>query len=129
MSRFGTAGTFTYAPGDVLTSGTELGIDAQDMFDFPFETAIISDVKSYRTKAGDYYEYENWNKKVYTFTFTDLREVTRGSLLAMVNSLPIVSFSSPPDTDWGTFRMPRNSWSDGETSHERYTVSFSMEEI
>ena len=128
MSRWGTSGTFAYAPGDVLTGTLGVALVAQDMFEFPVETSIISDAVVYRTVSGERYEYSNWNKKSYTFNFTDLREVTRDELFTMVNSLPILTFSSPVDTLWGTFRMPLDSWTDEESSHERYNVSFTIEE-
>lgn len=129
MSRFGTTGKFVWAEGDTMTSGTTINLDVQDMFQFPFDTEIISDSEVVRTKGGNRYETENWNKKQYTFNWVDLREEIRGSLFTMVNSLPILAFSSPPATNWGTYRSIRDSWNDSETSHERYDVSFTIEEI
>ena len=129
MSRFGTTGTFSYAPGDTLTGGTGIILEIEDMFQFPFDTSIISDSQVLRTKSGQRYEYENWFSQSYTFSFVGLQESKRDELFDMVNSLPIVAFSSPPTAagTWGTFRIPRESWFDSETSHERYDVSFVME--
>ena len=129
MSRFGTTGTFSYDPGDTFSQGTGVGLDAQDMPQFPFETSIISDSQVYRTKSGIRYEYENYNKKQYTFSWVDLREAKRDELFDMVNSLPILTFASPPTSAvLGTFRVLRDSWSDSETTHERYDVSFTVED-
>lgn len=129
MSRFGTTGTFAWTPGDTLTTGSGIFLDVQDMFQFPFDTEVISDAQVVRTKSGQRYEYGNWNSISYTFSFVGLRETKRDELFTMVNSLPIVAFSTPPTAagTWGTFRIPRDSWSDSETSHERYDVSFTME--
>jgi len=130
MSRFGTEGTFVYAPGDTLTNGTVLGLSPQDMFQYPFDTRILSNSIKYRTLSGESYEYEDWKKEAYTFNFTDLRESKRQELFEMIASAPtIFSFASPPGSDWGTFRADRDSWSDTETSHERYDVSFTIEKV
>jgi len=129
MSRFGTTGTFAWTPGDTLTTGSGVLLTEQDMFQYPFDTEIFSDSQVVRTKSGQRYEYENWNSVSYTLSFVGLRESKRDELFTMVNSLPIVAFSSPPTASgtWGTFRIPRDSWSDSETSFERYDVSFTME--
>ena len=129
MSRFGTTGTFAWTPGDTLTTGSGVFLDVQDMFQFPFDTEIISDSKVLRTKSGQRYEYDNWKTVSYTLSFVGLRESKRNELFDMVNSLPIVAFSSPTTAagTWGTFRVPRDSWSDSETSYERYDVSFNIE--
>lgn len=129
MSRFGTTGTFAWTPGDTLSTGSGVYLAVEDMFQFPFDTEIISDAQVVRTKSGQRYEYENWSSVSYELSFVGLRESKRDELFAMVNSLPIVAFSSPPTASgtWGTFRIPRDSWSDSETSHERYDVSFMME--
>ena len=129
MSRFGTTGTFFWDSGDTLYGTTGITLEVQDMFQFPFETSQISDSVSYRSKGGRRYEYKNWVKDVHTFNWTGLREGVRGSLYTMVTSLPILSFSSPPTATGllGTFRVVPGSWSDSETSFERYDVSFSVE--
>ena len=133
MSRFGTTGSFYWEPGDddTFANGTSLPLAVQDMFQFPFDTEVESDAVSYRSKSGRRYEYKNWKKNVHTFNWVDLREVTRGSLYTMVQSLPVLKFLSPPTEAglWGTFRVVDGSWSDTETSHERYDVSFSIEEL
>ncbi len=129
MSRFGTTGTFAWDTGDTLANGTGIFLDIQDMPQFPFDSSKINDAVSYRSKSGRRYEYENFNKDTFTFSWVDLRETTRGSLFTMVHSLPILSFKSPVNTLWGTFRVIPNSWSDTETTHERFDVSFSIEEL
>ena len=129
MSRFGTTGTFSWDTGDVLSGGTGVYLDVQDMFQFPFDTSKETDSVSYRSKSGKRWEYQNYNKDVHTFSWVNLRESTRGSLFTMVNSTPILAFSSPPTASgtWGTFRVVPGSWSDSEVTHERYDVSFSVE--
>jgi len=130
MSRFGTTGTFAYDPGDTLALGTGVYLDVQDMFQFPFDTSIETDAVSYRSRGGQRYEYQNWSKNNYEFSFVGLRETKRDELYTMVNSLPIIRFQCPPSTDFGsgTFRIAPGSWSDSETSHERYDVSFTLED-
>ncbi len=129
MSRFGTQGRFYWDSGDVLSSSNPILLEIEDMFQFPFETSSISDAISYRSKSGRRFEYKNWSKDTHTFTWVGLQESKKDELFEMVHSLPIVSFSSPLSTDWGTFRVTPDSWSDSETSHERYDVSFTIEGI
>lgn len=127
MSRFGSTGHFYWDSGDTLLPGNSLLLDVQDMFQFPFETSQVTDAVSYRSINGRRYEYENYRKDMFTFNWVDLREITRNRLFEMVTSLPILSFSSPPSDSWGTFRVVPDSWSDSESSHERYNVSFTIE--
>ena len=129
MSRFGTTGTFSWDTGDTLSGGTGILLEIEDMFQFPFETSVINDAVSYRSKSGRRYEYENWSKDVHSFNWVSLQESKRDELYTMVNSLPILSFASPVKSDWGTFRVVPGSWSDVESSHERYDVSFDIEEL
>lgn len=131
MSRFGTTARFKYDPGDTYAGGTSVILSEADMPQYPFDTVVISDSQEIRTKSGERYEYENWNKKQYTFSWVNLSESKRDELFDMVNSLPILTFRSPDTASgtWtGTFRAPRTSWSDSETSFERYDVSFMIEE-
>ena len=127
MSRFGTTGEFSYDIGDVYTGGTTINLTVQDMFQYPFETTQETDRTSYRSKSGLTYQYENYSNDVHTFNWVDLRESKRDELYTMANSPSILTFSSPPSTLLGTFRVVGNSWSDTETTYERYDVSFTVE--
>ena len=77
MSRFGSTGTFIYAPGDTLTSGTEIGLDSQDMPNYPVETFVETDRESFRTLSGKYFAYQNWQKIGYEFSWSLISETKR----------------------------------------------------
>lgn len=130
MSRFGTTGRFRWNTGDTYTGITSITMNESQMPQYPFETTKISDAVSYRAVNGARYEYQNWSLDSHTFNWVNLDEITRDKLYAMAHGLPILTFASPPtSTVWGTFRMAPDSWSEAETSHERYDVSFSIEEL
>tara|TARA_R100001244_G_scaffold86357_2_gene65947 strand:+ start:205 stop:600 length:396 start_codon:yes stop_codon:yes gene_type:complete len=130
MARFGTTAIFHWTEGDTLILGTGIVLAEQDMFQYPFETAIETDAVSYRSHGGKRYEYQNWSKNNHTLSFVGLRESKRTEFYNMVNSLPTFRLQSPPGVDFGagTFRVTPGSWSDSETSFERYDVSFTIED-
>jgi hypothetical protein len=131
MSRFGTTAKFVWGAGDGFAFPTTIELDVQDMPQFPFDTEILSDSQVVRTKSGQRYEYQNWSTQSHTISFVGLSETKRDELFTMINSLPIVAFSSPPTAAglWGTYRAPLDSWSDSESSHEKYDVSFNIERL
>lgn len=127
MSRFGNSGTFIYAAGDSLTSGTELTLGPSQMPQFPFESYNVTDRVTYRSKGGKTWMYENYNLNGYRFTWSLLDESTRNSLRTIYLSKAILTFRSN-NQNFGTFRFVENSWQDSEVLHELYDLSFTLEE-
>jgi hypothetical protein len=127
MSRFGDTGTFTYAPGDSFSSATTLVLQANQMPQYPFEGAALTDRVTYRSKSGKAWSYQNYNLNKYTFNWALLDETCRNSLKAMWDAQPIINFKSN-GTDFGTFRFAQDSWQDQEVINEFYDVNFSLEE-
>jgi hypothetical protein len=127
MSRFGSTATFYYSSGDVLTSPATLYLSSQSMPNYPFETFEDSDRKIHRTLTGRKYVYQNYNLRGYTFNFSNLNELTAGSLKTMFDSRPIFSFNTN-GTNWGTYRFDEDTWHDEEIAFELYDLSFRIVE-
>lgn len=94
---------------------------------YPFETSVVNDRHSYRSKSGRKYTYQNYNVKAYTFTWTFLDETKRGQLKDMYDNAPLIAFYSN-STCFGTFRFSDDTWQDKETAFELYDLSFTIEE-
>lgn len=127
MSRFGTSLVFYYAPGDILTGGTTLTLNENQMPQYPFESSNVTDRVSYRAKSGRLWSYQNYNLKVYTFNWSLLDETSRNSLKRMFDASPLVAVSSN-GASLGTFRFADSAWSDQEVLNEFYDVNFTLEE-
>ncbi len=127
MSRFGSSATFYYASGDVLSSGTYLYLTAANMPNYPFETSSDSDRQIHRTRSGRKYAYQNYNLQKYHFNFSNISELTRGSLKTMWDARPIFTFNTNA-VMWGTFRFAEDSWQDSEIAFELYDLDFGIEE-
>ncbi len=127
MSRFGSTAEFFYDTGDVLSGGTTITLNEQDMPQFPVEDQRNTDEVLLTAKSGHTYEYRNYNKASYIFNWSNLAESKRNELATMADAIPILSFRSGGNT-FGTFRMVPDSWSSVEISHELYDVSFLVTE-
>jgi hypothetical protein len=127
MSRFGSTATFYYASGDVLSSGTYLYLTPANMPNYPFESFEDSDRQIHKTKTGRKYIYQNYSLQGYKFNFSNLNELTRGSLKRMYDARPIFNFTTNGST-WGTFRFAEESWQDSESAFELYDLNFGIEE-
>lgn len=123
MSKFGSTALFTWNDGDTFTGGTTITLNEQDMPQYPMEEGRKSDEQRHITKSGREYSSRNYNKRVFTFNWTDLSEAKRNEFATMVDSLPIFSFASGGN-DWGTFRLEPDSFNDSETSFELFDLSF-----
>lgn len=130
MSRFGQTGTFLYnmmADSVAVSGGTYIYLNAAQLPQYPFETSNVSDKTSYRAKSGRKWSYSNYNVRQYTFNWTMLDEGMRGSLKTMYDARPMLTFYSN-GTNWGTYRLSDDSWSDSEAAFELYDLSFVIEE-
>lgn len=127
MSRFGDSGTFIYASGDSLTSGTIVVLDSFQMPQYPFEGFSITDRVTYRSKGGKSWMYENYNLQGYKFNWSLMDEDKKNDLRTMYQAKPILTFRSN-NTNFGTFRITEASWQDSEVGHELYDISFTLEE-
>jgi hypothetical protein len=128
MSRFGNNGTFYFEPGDVLTGGLGLTLNAGQMPQYPFENTTITDRVSYRSKGGRVWQYENYNLDSFTFRWVMLDEDKKEQLRFMYDCMPILAFTSNGQ-DFGTFRIVDSSWKDEEVAYELYDLSFTVEEV
>ncbi len=130
MSRFGSTATIKWNennnPGTFTGSLTISLLEAQ-MPQYPFEEERETDQVTMRTKTGQLYQYENYNKAVYTWNWSELDESKYDEIKNMVLAMPIFSFSTG-GTDFGTFKIVDNSWSAEESSFELYNVSITAEE-
>ena len=128
MSKFGSTAQFHYdAASDTLTGGTTIQLEEQDMPQYPMEEFRNTDAKKFVSKSGQSYSTRNYNNRGFVFNWTDLSESKRNELATMVDSMPILSFSSG-GVDWGTFRIADDSFDSSETLFELYSVSFEVEE-
>ena len=130
MSRFGSTAIIAWEAGTFLNPEEE-AVDEENMPQFPFEESRESDVVQYRSLGGNVFQYQNYNKKVYSFNWSNLQESFKNTLTNMADQLPWFSFRSTHDgvtTDFGTFVMKPNSFSAQETTFELYDVSFEAEE-
>ena len=126
MSRFGSTAQFHYDAGtDIYAGGTTIQLDEQDMPQYPVDEFRESDRQIYRSKSGQMFSTENYNKRGYTFNWTDLSESKKHELATTADSLPILLFASGGN-NWGTFRMVPDSFSASESLFELYNVSFDV---
>ena len=128
MSRFGSTMAIVWNAGDTFTGGTTISLEEQDMPQYPFEESRETDIVQYRSLSGEIYQYQNYNKNVYTFNWSNLRESKKEDLVLMADSLPAFSVESG-GTTLGTFRMVPNSFSASEVLYELYDVSFAAESL
>ena len=130
MSRFGSTAIMEYDAGTFL-NGTTITLDEEHMPQYPFEESRESDVVQYRSLGGNVFQYQNYNKKVYSFNWNNLTETMKGTLTNMADQLPWLTFRSTTGgvtTNFGTFVMVPNSFNAQETTFELYDVSFQAEE-
>jgi len=126
MSRFGSTAVFYYdAESDMLSGGTTITLEEQDMPQYPMEEFRDTDEEHYRSKSGQLFSTRNYNKRGFTFNWTDLSESKRNEIATMVDAMPILSFKSGGN-DWGTFRVVTGSFEDSEALFELYNVSFDV---
>ena len=123
MSKFGSTALFTWNDGNTFTGGTTITLNEQDMPQYPMSEDRKSDEKRYITKSGREYSTRNYNKRVFTFNWTDLSEAKRNEFATMVDSIPVFSFASGGN-DWGTYRLEPESFTDSEKSFELFDLSF-----
>ena len=127
MSRFGSTATIKWSVGDTFAVDDTITLDEEHMPQYPFEESRVSDTVQYRSLNGAVYHYFNYNKKLYTFNWSNLTEAMKGSLTNMSDQTPIFNFASA-GTNFGTFRMVPDSFNALETTFELYDVSFDAEE-
>ena len=113
MSRFSDWGTFFYAPAADNFAGVlySVYLDPSNMPQYPFQVQTVTDRVNYRSKSGKSWMYENYNLDSYTFRWSMMDELTRGSLKTMYDSKPLVNFCSGTN-NFGTFRIAESSWKD-----------------
>jgi len=127
MSRFGSTATFAYTSSDTFSAATTFVLTADSMPSYPFETFSDTDRVIHTTKTGRKWAYQNYNLQSYEFNFANLKESMRGSLKAMFDANPLLTFNTNGAL-WGTFRPERESWKDQEVAFELYDLSFSIVE-
>jgi hypothetical protein len=129
VSNFGSTGSFRYSLGDesIVSFGTLITLSEQDMPQYPWEETRITDQVTYRSKTGQVYSYQNYNKVAYFFNWSNLSETKRNELATMVNAIPLLTFISGGNL-FGTFRVKMDSFSSSETSFGLYDVSFEVEQ-
>jgi len=128
MSRFASTGTFRYdAASDTFSGATAIILNEQDMPQYPFEEFRDTDEKQYRSKSGQIFSTRNYNKRGFTFNWTDLSESKKEQLATMADSMPILTFESG-GTSFGELRMVPGSFESSEALFELYNVSFNVVE-
>ena len=128
MSRFGSTATFYYASAtDTMANSSTVILNPEAMPNYPFETEVDTDRKWHETKTGRKYVYQNYSLQKYNFNWSNISSGYRGSLKAMYDSLPILTFFTNGSL-WGTFRLGEDSWQDSETSFDLYDVSLTLVE-
>lgn len=129
MPNFGSTGSFRYSLGEasLVSYGTIINLAEQDMPQYPWEEKRITDQVTYRSKTGQLYSYQNYNKVSYFFNWSNLRETKRNEIATMVNAIPLVTFITGGNL-FGTFRVKADTFSSSETSFGLYDLSFEVEQ-
>jgi len=127
MSRFGTTLTFTYYPLDGDGIATTLTLLPDQMPQYPFETTVVTDEVSYRTKNGKKYSFENYNLSSYSFSWNLVDIDTRNQLKNMYDANPVINLQTN-GSSWGNFRRGDASWKDSESAFNLFDLGFVLEE-